>query len=296
MARELVFVHGRSQQHKNAADLKAAWVSAWATGLSKSNLELPLSDREIRFPYYGDTLTDLVGDVPEADVHEVIVRGARDDTGEAEFKASVLKEVADAVGIPPEDVESAVGEDVIERGPQNWEWVQGILKAIDHYAPGGSSATLALLTNDVYTYLRNSGIRDEIEGGVRQAITPGVETVVVGHSLGTIVSYNLLNREGSQQGWVVPLYATVGCPLAITAIKRSLRPIKHPACAPAWFNAMDERDVVALYPLDASHFPVAPPIDNKTDVQNGTRNRHGISGYLDDEVVARRIYDAVTTP
>jgi hypothetical protein len=60
---------------------------------------------------------------------------------------------------------------------------------------------------------------------------------------------------------------------------------------------MDERDVVALYPLATSVFPLdpaQPSIENKIDVRNRTQNRHGIPGYLDDAVVARRIYDAVS--
>jgi hypothetical protein len=57
------------------------------------------------------------------------------------------------------------------------------------------------------------------------------------------------------------------------------------------------RDVVALYPLDTKSFPLDPAnpaIENKTDVRNRTANRHGIAGYLDDQEVARRIYDALT--
>ena len=57
---------------------------------------------------------------------------------------------------------------------------------------------------------------------------------------------------------------------------------------------MDERDVVALYPLDQSGFPIMPAIENKTDVDNDTENQHGISGYLEDKAVAKRIYDALT--
>ena len=37
-------------------------------------------------------------------------------------------------------------------------------------------------------------------------------------------------------------------------------------------------------------------IENKTDVRNPTANRHGISGYLDDAEVARRIHDALLAP
>ena len=179
-------------------------------------------------------------------------------------------------------------------GAQNWRWVRAVLKAIDTHFDGASETGIALATRDVYQYLRNPGIRDTIEGGVRAAMTPEVESVVVAHSLGSVVAYNLLKREGASQGWRVPLFTTVGCPLGVTAIRRSLRPIGHPECAPVWFNALDRRDIVALYPLDDGHFDVDPAVENKTDVENHTDNRHGISGYLDDQVVARRIFDALT--
>jgi hypothetical protein len=58
----------------------------------------------------------------------------------------------------------------------------------------------------------------------------------------------------------------------------------NPPNVSRWFNAMDERDVVALYPLTSENFNVDPPIENKTDVDNPTPNRHGISGYLGDPV------------
>jgi hypothetical protein len=90
------------------------------------------------------------------------------------------------------------------------------------------------------------------------------------------------------------LYVTVGAPLAVTSIKQSIAPIKHPACVDKWFNAMDDRDIVSLYPLDENHFDIHPSIENKTDVDNPTENRHGIVGYLPDPVVARRIHDALT--
>ena len=84
MTRELV-VDGRSQQHKDAVELKAAWISAWTAGLAKSGLELPIAEDRVRFPYYGDTLDALVRELPDGDVPEVIVRGAAADTEELQF-------------------------------------------------------------------------------------------------------------------------------------------------------------------------------------------------------------------
>src|SRR5690606_2009178 len=129
------------------------------------------------------------------------------------------RQVADELEIP-----------MIERGVLNWRWVHGLLRTIDRRIPGASGATVALVTKDVYQYLKSPGIRDAIETGVREAIDSGVETVVVGHSLGSVVAYNLIRREGQALGWKIPLLITLGSPLAIGAIKRQLRPIKHPEC------------------------------------------------------------------
>lgn len=296
MTRELVFVHGRSQQHRNADDLKRAWIDAWKLGLKKSNLELPIDEQAIRFPYYGDTLDGLVRGVPDTDLARVVVRGEDEDRQQQKFVAGVLDEIRLNAGISDEQVLAEADEELVERGPQNWPWVLAILRSIDRHLPGVSATSIALFTHDVYVYLRNPGVQDVIDRGVREAFSPGIETVVVGHSLGSVVSYRLMTREGEALEWTVPLYVTVGSPLAIGGIRRALRPISHPTCAQEWLNARDARDVVALYPLDADHFDIDPAIENKSDVSNHTTNRHGISGYLDDPVVARRIHDALVQP
>ncbi|TKB25140.1 hypothetical protein FCL47_15955 [Desulfopila sp. IMCC35006] len=294
MTRQLVLVHGRSQENKDSVALKAEWIDAFRKGLAKNGLQLPIDETDIRFPYYGDTLYDLVAEKPADEIAKIIVRG--DGLGEAEtqFIRAMLLEIQQQNGITDAQVEALAGGTVAEKGVLNWRWVQKVLEALDTYVPGASSASVALATRDVYQYLRNPGFQNVIDSGIRSAFTAGRETVVVGHSLGTIVSYSLLRREGQSLGWKVPLYVTLGSPLAVKVVKEALSPIKHPQCVGSWFNAMDDRDVVSLYPLDPKHFSVDPPIENKTDVDNPTANRHGISGYLSDGTVARRIHEALT--
>ena len=306
--RELVFVHGRSQEHKDSVALKKEWIDTFREGLAKNGLTLPIPEDRVRFPYYGDTLDGLVHNVPANQLAEVVVRGNAADPQLQAFLEDVLEEVTTRKGITDEQIAAEaqaavhgpaapVGAGiVVERGPLNWGWVQGILSAIDKYVPGASGVSIALATSDVYHYLTNAGTRDTIEAGIRKAMTPGVESVVVSHSLGTVVAYNLLRRDGPTLGWRVPLFVTVGSPLAVKKIRMSLAPNRSPACARHWFNAMDPDDVVALYPLDRRHFPLDPEIENKTDVQNQTDNQHGIAGYLNDAVVAKRIHDALVAP
>lgn len=298
--RQLVFVHGRAQEHKDAVALKGEWLEALGEGLAKSGLTLPIAEADVRFPFYGTTLYDLTKGRSAAEAAEIVVRGTETDADEARFLRAVVEEVRKRAGITEAQLAEIAGQDVVERGPGQWEWVQAILRAVDRHVPHGSGGGIALATRDVYQYLKNAAIRQHIDDGVSQALAAGRETVVVAHSLGTVVAYNMLTELGTARGWNVPLFITLGSPLAVTEIRKTMRglggPLRCPPCAGAWFNAMDERDIVALYPLTTTHFPIdpaVPAIENKTDVRNRTENRHGIAGYLDDAEVARRIHDAL---
>jgi pimeloyl-ACP methyl ester carboxylesterase len=173
----------------------------------------------------------------------------------------------------------------------NWRWVRATLTALDRL-PNVSAWSIALATRDVYQYLHNVRVRDTIEAGVRQALDGTDGAVVVSHSLGTVVAYNLLRREAVPRGWQVPLLVTVGSPLGVTNISRTLRPVSWPAPVGAWFNAYDPDDLVALHPLTAPWFPV-DGIDDYGKVDNPTSNQHGISGYLSDARVAATILEAL---
>jgi hypothetical protein len=289
MKRQLVFLHGRSQQFKDSKKLKAEWISAWKEGLDLSGLE-PIDESRIHFPYYGQTLDDLVE--KRENVADVIIRGVFGDPVEKAFYQSVLGEIQEVAGITEDElIEAGVGE-VIERGPLNWPWVRAVLQVVDQKVPYGSSTSIALATKDVYQYLHNPVLRREIDSEVAKAIDPEVETVLVTHSLGTVVAYNILQSELAKN-WKIPLFVTLGSPLAVSAIKKRLGVLRHPPSVGKWYNAMDPRDIVAIRPLDKAHFGINPEIENNTGINNNTENRHGIAGYLNNNEVAKRIHDAL---
>lgn len=299
MTRQLVLVHGRAQEHKDGAALKVEWLDALQEGLAKSGLSLPIDERDVRFPFYGDTLYQMVEGKTSDEAAQVIVRGQSADADEQRFVRAVMEEIRKRNGITDDQLAEVSGQEVVDKGPLNWEWLQSILRAVDRFVPHGSGTSIALFTHDVYHYLKNTNIRDKIEAGVGEALTPGTESVVVGHSLGSVVAYRMLRAQGHLRGWNVPLFVTVGAPLAVEEIRKSLRntaTIRCPQCVARWHNAMDDRDVVALYPLTPDQFPLDPDepmIENRTDVRNRTDNRHGIAGYLDDRDLAKLIHDAL---
>jgi hypothetical protein len=287
--KRLVLIHGRSQEEKDPDALKAEWLQALQQGLASQGLSLPLNE-SICFPYYGDSLTALCGVPEETAAPDVLLRGLGSNTEERRMFEQMMRTAAQQYGISDADALAVSGSNVSERGFQNIELVLGIARLLS-CVEGISTRLIEQFTHDVHSYLTNPAIAKFINDGVRKAFEPDVDTLVVSHSLGTVVSHRVLNELDATHR--ISHLITLGSPLGIPVIQDLLAPLKRPSCVAKWFNARDPKDVVALFPLAKPHFPLADIIDNSR-IENRTPNRHGISGYIGDLHVARVIYDALS--
>ncbi|NUL02608.1 hypothetical protein HRW07_04980 [Streptomyces lunaelactis] len=225
-----------------------------------------------------------------------------------EFVAETLGEArADGGGVPPEGVpgtgerpDAALGdwlrdmtyladtlaeteeaEAAEERGPGT----EPLPEALPLPAAARKAVFRTLVKHtfrDVYAYFfggMGQAIRDVVEEALDSL--DGAPVVVVGHSLGSIVAYEVLTEQKRE----VELFVTVGSPLAITEVQDNLqlRPAV-PAGVLAWRNASDLRDLVAL---DHTLRPEYAPLDRVTDllVTNDSKNHHGITEYLGNSQV-----------
>lgn len=288
---DLIFVHGRDQQGKNPEDLLSEWEKSLEEGWRSLGLSRP-ANLNIRLPFYGNELDRMIKELEAPLVVEVKTKGGLSDTDEMSFKLALLEDLAHNAGITNTDIQAHYSGQPVEKGPLNWEWVQAILRTLDGTPIGETS--IDLFTRDVYVYLTNKAVRREINRIVSAQI-PREPCVVVGHSLGTIVIFNVLRELASDAP--VKRLVTVGSPLGMNSIQAKLIPpaLAMPIGVSDWFNAYDERDVVALCPLDSNSFPISPAVRNWNKVKNQTKNRHGIVGYLNDTEVAAQIYKALTT-
>lgn len=285
----LLLVHGRSQQGKNPQQLKAEWLEALRVGVRKTNRRLA-DDVEVAFPFYGDVLDDFTRQADIPLTSDIQTKGSDPDDGFLAFEAEFAESLRQGAGITDAEVDAEYGTNPKPKGPQNWEWVQAVLRTIDKKGGGLSQAALEQFMRDVFLYTTRVRVREEIDRIVRAELTDK-PTVVIGHSLGSVVTYSVLTSD--PRALRVPLYVTVGSPLAVRPIRKAFQPLKAPPNVAAWYNAFDKRDVVALYPLDERNFAVTPAVQNYDGVRNKTRNRHGIVGYLDDERVAGRVMDTL---
>ena len=203
-------------------DLKAAWLEALRKGGQASSRSIPTSV-EVSFPYYGDMLAEFAAqmDVPlTSDIH---ARGGPVQDEFLAFQAEVAEEIRKGAEVSDAQVDAEYGPNPKPRGPLNWEWVQAILRALDKHGGGMSQSALELFTRDVFLYTTRAGVRDEIDKIVAAALTEE-PTVVVGHSLGSVVAYSVLRSD--RRRLKVPLLVTVGCPLGIRPIRDQFRPLK----------------------------------------------------------------------
>jgi len=288
----LIFIHGRAQEGKNPEVLRNLWINTFKIGLEKSNLLLPIQECKIFFPFYGDKLDALVNSINQP-IEEIVKKGSELNNKDAKFFHDFLLEVSENANITTSEIEEENSAEIVEKGPLNWGWVQSILRAIDKKSKW-SELSIKRFTYDVFLYLTNANIKNEINDAVLKDIDTSEPCIVVGHSLGSIVGYNILRDSNNLH---VCKYITVGSPLGLNSVKKYLKtPIKMPDCLKkGWFNAYDDRDVVALNPLNQNYFNIQPQIENKNDINNQTTNRHGIEGYLNDKIVAEEIYKALTT-
>ncbi|MBY5666202.1 alpha/beta hydrolase [Rhizobium leguminosarum] len=283
----LVFIHGRSQQGLDPVVLKKTWSDALISALAIQNLKLPASI-DIEFPYYGDALDKFVNQSKIQVASQVRARGSVQQDDFLAFQAQVANELVVNAGVSDAQIDAEYGNNPKTRGPLNWEWVQAILQALDKHGGGLSADAIEAFTRDVYLYLTSDLVRDQIDKIVLKTMNRE-PTIVVGHSLGSVVAYNVLKTNPD---FKVPMLVTIGSPLGIRAIRTPLSPIGFPRSVTSWFNAYDTRDVVALNALDSANFAIRPPIENYSGVRNGTSNRHGITGYLGDPTVARKIHES----
>jgi len=156
---------------------------------------------------------------------------------------------------------------------------------------------VGFFASDVIDYLYGQ-FREPMRARVRQALLNGPPPkVIVAHSLGTIIVYDVLNEPGFA-GLDVQLLVTAGCPLGIGNVQSRLRdgagrPNPVPTPVKAWSNFADRWDPVALDPTLRNEF--LPPKDLPRDetVNNPAKDNHDLTGYLSVGIVRSTIVAAV---
>lgn len=286
----ILMVHGIAQGGRKPSELETIWVETLQEGFHLADKRWPAT-LKIDFPYYGDKLDELVARSKLPKAADVVAKGPGQNLDFEKFMQSALDQIQQTAAITDATVRAQMDPEASqEKGIQNWGWVQAIARVIDNRLTPASNFTIEKFLREVFVYIARPADAKAIDGIVAAKLTTE-PTIVVGHSLGSVVAYNVLK---SQRGRLdLRGFVTVGSPLGLRAISAKLGVVENVASPAAWYNAYDERDIVALNPLAKPWFPVKPKVVNNNKVRNNTENRHGIIGYLDDKEVAAQVAAAL---
>jgi hypothetical protein len=293
----LLFVHGINQQGKSSAALRDVWVRDLETGLGRPGA---LAGITVDQPFYGDVLHQLSR--ARAESLEEGVAGEEDLVAAAEeaaFLEAGLREQAQAAGAGEEMIAEAIQAEAAPFGGPDAEGfpmdrrINAIVGVLERLSPLRGNLALMLL-GQAHAYLKRPAVGAAVDALVRPALATGEPTVVVAHSLGTVVTFRLLRAlaaEGTPA--TVPLYVTLGSPLTLEAVQGALGgPFARPPGVARWVNARDPDDFISL------NRGLLPPrftggIENLGDVDNRGEDPHAIPGYLAWPPVARLVGDAL---
>lgn len=323
----LVLVHGRSQQMPAAsrggpaeeaafvARKRRGWLAGLAKGLTLAGLP-PVDESAVYFPYYGNVFADAIAARERAGRARPDLELDQDPRPPS--ADTLILDSAQLLGfdpgrevVPGDEPAEGAGADEMDRA---WRaYAEGgeeanfgavlrprLLRSALQYVArktGASELVIERFLTDVAYYLDVAEIRrlvlDLVTAEVRKAADEHGRVVVLAHSLGSAVGYDLFDAVGDDID--VPLFVTTGCPLGLPVVQRNVLPAWNAAGkrpGPAlhgkpipWLNAYDVRDFVALvHPLAGSY--EAPLQEERTF---NPSDPHSIQDYLADPDVARPI-------
>ena len=284
---KIVLIHGRAQGGRSSQQILEQWVPGLKAGMHAAGLMLDPSI-PIVAPFYGDVL-DSMSEQAIRFRPEVVTRGTPPSGDVDEVTAAMIEQMAIRAGLDIDQVLDEENVSVVERGPERWGWVQALARRLEAKYPWLARTVIGKVTSDVKSYIDFPHIQDAVHAIVVPALEDG-PTVIVSHSLGTVIAYWSLVEQVSNAD--VPLLITAGSPLGLNTIKKRLpQPLRIPHGVQRWLNVTDQEDIVALHPrLDQDTF--IPGIENVDDVENG-EDPHAIERYLSDPRVARAIHAAL---
>lgn len=293
MSVRLVFIHGRSQEFRDPADLIREWRAGLNAGLTRSDRR-PLLDEPITFPFYGNELYRVTAALARsgASLQLEALPADRNEPGPlhpdtsaevGQLERDLIAEMASAASVRPVHLEGL--DDLLSWGPARnaLNWLARTTRV--------DQTIISTYLKDVAVYLIHA--REPILQIVRDSIQKVPTTtplVLVTHSLGTVVARDLLDDLDLRRR--TRLWVCAGSPLGLDAVQKNLKTKGAVNPGVPWLSAYDVNDIVALgNPL---HRTWGSPLTD-VEVENG-QEPHSITKYLGHPEVAGQISDALSRP
>jgi len=286
--KKIVLVHGINNQGKSSKQIIEEWIGALKTTLSPRQIDT-IDNLNIVAPYYGNVLYEFTENrvelvnKPVAQNIEVI------PSEETNFYNDFLNEVALEFGISEEDIlrEMKAGDDAIEQSLLHNRKFISFVKLLEGISPWQGKHMIKLIAQ-AYCYINNEDAAEAVDKIVSPDLKAEEPALILGHSLGTIVTYKILrdiDRDRRHK------FLTLGSPLGIKAVKNGIGPrFEKPKSVSDWSNGLDKDDFVS-FKRKLSKADYTGIINEHDAIDNGKENPHSIENYLKDPWVVNTILE-----
>lgn len=290
---KIVFIHGAHQQNIDAIQLEQYWLNIFQLGLKQSDLEMSLDGVDVSVPYYGDLL--LQHTYSHVPVEQVGFTHAWQS-----WHLPFLPQN------PPQAIQDDQTLISLLTQDQQQLNLSSKLYLLSHLAkdrllkefvmllskfPKLHESVIQKLIIEAYLYLANPEFMQDVHDRIAASFDRDEDYIVVAHSLGTIVAYNLLQQLKHIR---VQRFITLASPLAFRVIQSKLiNPITRPnSLTGDWFNFYSHEDYLSTFPLEHSPFNFQPAIVNQ-GISTFVHKPHEILGYLQHPSVIQSIIDPI---
>ena len=267
-------VHGIGQQYLSRREILDQWIPALSGGLEWATQRRVQPDLDLA--YYGHLFREAE---PARTTKGAVSSDAAADLADlADLDEAELADLTMAVEeiVTPDDLAAAAAS-------REKAWVPArvgtLIGAVDRRFPRASGVLVMRTLRQVRSYLRDPWLKAGVDQITAEAAAGA--TVLIGHSLGSVVAYEFLRRH---PGHSVKLLLTLGSPLGLRMIRDRL-PRGGPEVE-RWVNIRDRNDPVTAAGALDRWYPVVT--DRLAD--NG-RDAHKAQHYLNCKATGEALLD-----
>jgi CHAT domain len=248
----IVLTHGRAQAYQIAGSLERLWEDALRDGLRAVG-QPDAASVPIDFAFYGDIWRPdrrALAEARDADGDDG-ERGG--DTAADPSDGERLVTTEPSLQKKPTDLEIELAGELLPPDPDrerlDWNRLAGLISDLDGVL-GVGKPLLAWFLKDLDEYFRDDEIRQRVLTTMRSALQATPEPkLLLGHSMGSIVAYDLLATDGAAALGVRDLI-TFGSPLGMASLHARVAALHpgtpYPEGLDSWVNVYNEQDFATV--------------------------------------------------
>ena len=291
---KIIFIHGIKQQIFDANSFQSYWLNVFNTGMNTIEAQVNVEQLDLAFPFYGDILN-----------HFNHRKAIHPDTLKPNWSffaklprirqqhSDALRQALEEIQLLPHHAEhqaySLKNRFFLLSQLAKDRMLKEMVMLLNHF-PDLHESLIEKFLCEVYLYWYNPEFKQQVHERILSCFEPHKHHIVIAHSLGTVIAYNLLHELSHH--YEIKRFITLASPLPFNVMQRHLnRPMQKPnVLTGEWFNFYSQEDYLTTFPMLPPVFDFHPQIDNKL-ITTFADKPHEIIGYLQHPLVVRRVLE-----